>query len=106
MSNPTSRIFTIEVDGMPVVAFEASSWQEAKELSREEWFRADLSLQSSMGTPLATKASRLRARYAEPEEIAKFERHKAALDRPPDELELAYLVELDAWSGSEPRGAK
>jgi hypothetical protein len=37
---PTSRIFKIEVDGKLTVVFEASSWSEAKELSREEWFRA------------------------------------------------------------------
>jgi hypothetical protein len=90
----TSRIFTIEVDGRPAVAFEASSWQEAKELSREDWFRADLSLQSSMGMPLANKDSKLRARYAEPEEMAKFQRYRASLDRQPDELELVYLVEI------------
>jgi hypothetical protein len=47
MSAPTSRIFIIEVDGKPTVVFEASSWSEAKELSREKWFRADLSLQMS-----------------------------------------------------------
>jgi hypothetical protein len=43
----TSRIFTIEVDGKPTVVFLASGWSEAKELSREEWFRADLSVQMS-----------------------------------------------------------
>jgi hypothetical protein len=81
MSTPTSRIFTIEVDGKPTIVFEASSWSEAKELSREEWFRADLSVQMSAG--------------ALPAEVARFEQFRDALGRPPDNLELGYLVELD-----------
>jgi hypothetical protein len=95
MSTPTSRIFTIEVDGKPTVVFEASSWSEAKELSREEWFRADLSLQMSAGAPLSASTSNYRARYALPEEVARFEQLRVALGRPPDDLQLIYLVELD-----------
>jgi hypothetical protein len=95
MSAPTSRIFTIEVDGKPTVVFEASSWSEAKELSREEWFRADLSLQMSAGAPLSASTSNYRARYALPEEVARFEQLRGAIGRPPDDLQLIYLVELD-----------
>jgi hypothetical protein len=95
MSAPTSRIFTIEVDGKPTVVFEASSRSEAKELSREEWFRADLSLQMSAGAPLSASTSNYRARYALPEEVARFEQLRVALGRPPDDLQLIYLVELD-----------
>jgi hypothetical protein len=95
MSSPTSRIFTIEVDGKPTVVFEASSWSEAKELSREEWFRADLSVKMSAGAPLSASTSKYRARYALPTEVARFEQHRDALGRPPDDLELVYLVELD-----------
>ena len=95
MSTSTSRIFTIEVDGKPTVAFEASSWSEAQKLSREEWFRADLSVQISAGAPLSTSTSNYRARYALPPEVARFEQRRNALGRPPDDLELVYLVELD-----------
>jgi hypothetical protein len=94
MSAPTSRIFTIEVDGKPTVVFEASSRSEAKELSREEWFRADLSLQMSAGAPLSASTSNYRARYALPEEVAGSQL-RVALGRPPDDLQLIYLVELD-----------
>jgi hypothetical protein len=61
MSNPTYRIFIIEVDGKPTVAFEASSWSEARELSREEWFRSDLSVQMTGGAPLSSSTSNYRA---------------------------------------------
>jgi hypothetical protein len=95
MSTPISRIFTIEVDGKPTVVFEANSWQEARELGREKWFLADLSVRMSAGAPLSTAMSKLRARNALPEEIAAFEKHRGALDREADDLELVYLVELD-----------
>jgi hypothetical protein len=96
-STPTSRIFTIEVDGKPTVVFEASSWSEARELSREEWFRADLSVQMSASVPFSTSTSSYRARYALPPEVTRFEQIRGALGRPPDDLELVYLVELDSY---------
>jgi hypothetical protein len=89
------RIFTIEVDGKPAVVFPASSWREARELSREEWFRSDLSLLMSSGSPLASRASKFRPRFASPDEVAEFERYRASLDRPPDDLELVYLIKID-----------
>jgi hypothetical protein len=93
MSTPKSRIFTIDVDGKPTVVFEASSWSEARELSQEEWFRADLSVQMSGGVPLSTATSNYRARYALSDEITAFEQHR--MGRKADDLELVYLVELD-----------
>jgi hypothetical protein len=96
MRNHVSAIFTIDVDGKPTVVFEANGWQEARELSREEWFRADISVQTSCGIPLGVATSELRARYARPEEIAFFQRHRDALQSKPDDLELVYLIELDA----------
>ena len=57
-------IFTIDVDGKPTVAFEVKNLREAAELSREEWFRADLSTLSSNGEPLCRIESKLKARLA------------------------------------------
>jgi hypothetical protein len=92
MRTPVS-IFTIEVNDKPTVVFEASSWSEARELSREGWFRADLSVQMSGGVPLSTSTSNYRARYALSDEITAFEQHR--MGRKADDLELVYLVELD-----------
>ena len=44
-------IYTILVDGKPIVALEAEG-REAAELCREEWFRADLCALSSNGEPI------------------------------------------------------
>jgi hypothetical protein len=62
---PTSGalIYTILVDGKPVVALEARG-REAAELCREEWFRSDLCALSSNGEPLCGIGSKLQARPA------------------------------------------
>jgi hypothetical protein len=91
----SSRIYTIDVDGKAVVCFPADSWLEARELAREKWLRADLAARRSAGEPLGRQTSKLRPRFATPEEIIMFERHRAVLGRQPDDLELVYLVELD-----------
>ena len=44
-------VYTILVDGKPIVAFEASG-REAAELCKEEWFRAELSALNSNGEPI------------------------------------------------------
>jgi hypothetical protein len=49
----------------------------------------------SAGAPLSASTSNYRARYALPEEVARFEQLRVALGRPPDDLQLIYLVELD-----------
>jgi hypothetical protein len=53
MSPALGSVFTIEVDGRPMVAFEAKQLREANELCNEDWFRADLSALSSNGAPSA-----------------------------------------------------
>jgi hypothetical protein len=60
-SSPLGLIFTIEVDGVPTVAFEARQLPEAAEHCKEEWLRADLSTLSSYGVPLCGIGSKLRA---------------------------------------------
>ena len=48
---PTGLVYTILVDGKPIVALEASG-REAAELCKEEWFRAELSALNSNGVPI------------------------------------------------------
>ena len=55
--SPPGLIYTILVDGNPVVALEANA-REAAELCREEWFRADLCTLSSDGKPLCGLGSK------------------------------------------------
>jgi hypothetical protein len=37
MSEQISRVFTLEVDGRPILAFEASAIREAQSLCKEAW---------------------------------------------------------------------
>jgi hypothetical protein len=88
------RIFVLEIDGKPTLAFEAQNLHEARELCREEWLRADLGSLSSNGTPLCCGGAELEARLAQPAEIAAFN-HAMQHAESSDELTLAFLVELD-----------
>jgi hypothetical protein len=71
---PTSAalIYTIVVDGKPVVALEARG-REAAELCREEWFRAELLALSSRGEPVCGVKSKLQARPAIEEERTRYQ---------------------------------
>ena len=92
---PTSGalIYTILVDGKPVVALEARG-REAAELCREEWFRSDLCALSSNGEPLCGIGSKLQARPAHEDERARFlEGSKEA--KTSDDILFVYLVDLD-----------
>ena len=60
---PKGLVYTILVDGKPIVAFEASG-REAAELCKEEWFRAELSALNSSGEPICGTGSKLQARTA------------------------------------------
>jgi hypothetical protein len=88
------RVFALEVDGKPTLAFEAKNTREARQLCKEPWLRADLSSQKSNGIPLCDSNSTLSVRPASVEEAAVFSQ-AAASARPSDDLMLAYLVELD-----------
>ena len=89
------RVFTLEADGRPVLAFEASNFREAQQLCKERWLRDDLMALKSAGAPLGTALSKLSARLASPEEAIIFDRAVTAGNPQSDDLILAYLVELD-----------
>ena len=52
MASLVSLIFALEVDGAPVLTFEAGSAREARELCKEEWLRGDLTELMSNGSRL------------------------------------------------------
>ena len=94
MTAAFSRVFTLEVDGRPTLAFEASNYSEARQLCKETWLLDDLSLLRSDGAPLRTAQSKLSARPATAEEVTAFNR-VAGLENQSDDLALGYLVKLD-----------
>ena len=89
-----SRVFALEVDGKPTLAFEARNSQQAQELCKESWLRDDLASLKSGGVPLYTAQSKLSVRPAAAEEAAIFSQASDAA-KPCDDMVLAYLVELD-----------
>ena len=89
---PKGLVYTILVDGKPIVTLEASS-REAAEFCKEEWFRAELSALNSNGEQICG-TGKLQARTAIKEEIAKYRQgSKEAEDT--DDLLFVYLIDLD-----------
>ena len=88
------RIFVLEIDGKPTLAFEAADVEEAREISHDTDLRADLCALTSAGVPICTGAAVLTARPAGQEETASFERavHLAPAS---DEPTLAFLIQVD-----------
>jgi hypothetical protein len=95
MPGPIARVFALEVDGKPMLVFEAFNATEAQQLCKERWLREDLISQKSNGSPLCSPTSKLSVRYASVEESAFFN-HAAHTAKPSDDMVLAYLVEPDS----------
>jgi hypothetical protein len=89
-----SGVFTVEVDGRPILAFEASGTRRAQQLCKETWLNDDLTMLKSGGVSLRTANSELSVRPATTEEAIVFVR-VAGTTKPNDDLTLAYLVNLD-----------
>jgi hypothetical protein len=94
MKTAFSRVFTLEVDSLPTLAFEASGTREAQQLCRESWLLNDLSILTSGGVRVRTANSKLSVRLASPDEATVFAlvANKA---KPSQDMVLAYLVDLD-----------
>ena len=88
------RVFTLEVDGKPTPAFEASRTREAQEICKGEWLRDDLIVLSSGSVPICGDRSKLSVRPATDEEVVIYEQ-AAEMAKPSDGMVLAYLIELD-----------
>jgi len=89
-----SRVFTLEVDGRPIFAFEAVTARGAQQLTKERWLLDDLMILTSGGAPLRAAQSKLSVRLATAEEAVVFARVARAA-KPSDDVLLAYLVDLD-----------
>jgi hypothetical protein len=87
-----SRVFALQVDERPILAFAASRLSEARQICKEDWLLDDLAVLTSGGTPLRTLQSKLWVRPATPDEITVFEQ---AAPEPSGEMVLAFLVDLD-----------
>ncbi len=91
---PKPVIFVLEIENRPVLAFEALSNRDAKEIIRESWFHDDLKRARSNGKPLWDGEAKLRVGVAVGEQVKEIE---VLLRAEPDDSEIAivYLVSLD-----------
>jgi hypothetical protein len=95
MKGGFSRVFTLEVDGRPTLAFEASGTREARQICQESWLLNDLSILRSGGARLRTAKSKLSVRPASPDEATVFGLVANRMNAF-EEMVLAYLVDLDS----------
>jgi hypothetical protein len=95
MKAALSRVFTLEVDGRPTLAFEASGTRQAKEICEVSWLLNDLSILTSGGARLRTARSRLSVRPASPDEATVFGLVANMTKDSSEDMVLAYLVDLD-----------
>ena len=56
---PSEKVYVLEINGAPILAFAAVSHREAQSLLREEWLRADLRGIRSGGKPIWDGAANL-----------------------------------------------
>lgn len=87
------RVWVLQVDLIPTVAFEAMNQREASQMVKEQWLKDDLAALTSEGVPLFKSGQRLSVRPPTPEEITAY--REGANARQDDELVLVYLRPLD-----------
>lgn len=87
-------IFTVEIDGKPVLAFEASSEPEARALIELDEFRGDLTLVRSNGAPVFDGASKLIARQASDDEADTY-RYASKVNSAEEAPTFVFLVHVD-----------
>jgi hypothetical protein len=85
-------VFAIEVDGKPILTFEAKLYSEAEAIVADERLRTTLLASKSGGVPLSDEHSILRLRLAHSDEA---KRYKDAVSLLTDDLKLVYLIDLD-----------
>ena len=85
-------VFAIEVDGKPILTFEAKLYSEAEAIVADERLRTTLLASKSGGVSLSDEHSILRLRLAHSDEA---KRYKDAVSLLTDDLKLVYLIDLD-----------
>jgi hypothetical protein len=90
------RVYVIETNNNALVAFEAITGREAKQLLKETWFREELSSLKSEGHQIWDGTSSLAVRIGSDNEIAEYRSAASrTTSKETDGLVLAYLVPLD-----------
>ena len=92
MREASDRVYTLEIDGKPVLTFPASSFREAQSILKEEWLLNDLRELKSQGASVWDGKTKLVVRNADTAESGKFGRESKRNNG--DDLPIVYLVEV------------
>ena len=92
---PSEKVYVIESNGVPILAFAATSHREAQSLLREEWLKSDLRKLRTGGKPVWDGTVKLTIRHAGVEEAERYAAGAKAAPEDEDDLTLVYLVERD-----------
>jgi hypothetical protein len=90
----TLSIFTVEINGTPIVALQAERHKDAESLCEQNRFRTDLSTITSNGNPLWDASAIMKVRLATPAEAVLY-RQATQSTEPSDDIRVVYLVDLD-----------
>jgi hypothetical protein len=91
-------VFTLEIEGRPIVSFEAKGTREAQELAKEDWLQEDFMILVTEGQPLWDGKAPIRIRLATEAETARYRDIAAEADEEGGDIVLAFLVTLDGPS--------
>ena len=90
----TFSIFTIEINGRPILALQAKRHKDAERLCEHDRLRTELSTITSGGTPLYDASATMKVRLATAEEAVLY-RQATQSTEPSSDTTVVYLVDLD-----------
>lgn len=88
------KVFTLEIDGLPIMVFDADSIEEARGICALPEFRADLGELKRQGRPLCGETAMFAARDATATEVVTFN-YAMTNAGPSDGPTMAFLVPVD-----------
>lgn len=98
----TDRVYTLVIEGRPVVAFAADSNSELQEIEKEGRILENLKRLKSEGTPLWDARATVTVRTARSKERLLYCQAAEEAAVGPEDLVLAYFVELDEAHEDQP----
>lgn len=90
---PVLKLFVLEIERKPILAFEARSAREARELQTESWLLDELRRLTSGGRPLWNGRAKLRIGPADGDTVSELQ--ATLRNRVTPDLPIAYLVQID-----------
>jgi hypothetical protein len=85
------RIYILEIDGKPVLAFPAHSFREAQSLLKEDWLLEDLRALRSLGAAVWDGKTKPVVRNADAAEGERFA--AGSTGETSDDLPIVYLID-------------